>query len=35
MLLVWLVGFWGVQVPEEVAAAVTALLATGTAYLKR
>lgn len=35
VLLVWLVGFWGVQVPEEISAAVTVLLVAGTAYLKR
>jgi hypothetical protein len=35
VVLVWVVGMFGLEVPEEVAAAVTALLATGAAYLKR
>jgi hypothetical protein len=35
VILVWVAGMLGLEVPEEVAAAVTALLATGAAYLKR
>jgi hypothetical protein len=35
VILVWVAGMLGVDVPEEVAAAVTALLATGAAYVKR
>jgi hypothetical protein len=34
VLLLWLVSLFGLQVPPEVAAAVTALLAAGAAYLK-
>jgi hypothetical protein len=35
ILLVWVAGLLGLDVPPEVASAVTALLAAGTAYLKR
>lgn len=35
IVLVWLVGFLGVEVPPEVSSAVTLLLTAGTAYLKR
>lgn len=34
VLLVWIVGLLGLDVPEEVAAAVTAILATAAGYLK-
>lgn len=35
ILLVWVVGLFGLVVPPEVASAVTVLLAAGAAYLKR
>lgn len=35
VLLVWIAGLLGLDVPEEVAAAVTAILATAAGYLKR
>lgn len=35
VLLVWLAGLFGVEVPPEVASSVTVLLAAGAAYLKR
>lgn len=35
LVLVWMLGSFGVEVPAEVAAAITALLATGAGYLKR
>ena len=34
-VLVWAVGYAGVDVPPEVAAAVTTIIATGAGYLKR
>jgi hypothetical protein len=34
VLLLWLVSLFGLQVPPEVAAAVTVLLTAGAAYLK-
>lgn len=34
VVLVWLVSLFGLQVPPEVAAAVTVLLGVGAAYLK-
>lgn len=34
IVAVWAVGLLGVDVPPEVAAAVTTLLATGAGYLK-
>lgn len=35
VILVWVAGLLGLDVPAEVAAAVTVLLSTGAAYLKR
>lgn len=35
VLLVWIAGTLGLDVPPEVASAVTVLLSAGTAYLKR
>lgn len=35
VLLVWVVGLLGLDVPSEVASAVTVLLSAGAAYLKR
>lgn len=35
VLLVWIARLFGLDVPPEVASAVTVLLAAGTAYLKR
>lgn len=35
LLLVWVVGLFGVVVPPEVAAAATVLLTVGAGYLKR
>jgi hypothetical protein len=35
IILVWLAGLFGLEVPPEVAAAVTVVLGAGTAYLKR
>lgn len=34
-VLVWIVGLLGLDVPPEVASAVTVLLAAGAGYLKR
>lgn len=35
IVLVWIVGMFGVDVPALVASAVTVLLTAGAAYLKR
>lgn len=35
IVLVWIVGMFGVDVPPLVASAVTVLLTAGTGYLKR
>lgn len=34
VVLVWIVGLFGLAVPPEVASAVTVLLAAGAAYVK-
>ena len=35
VLLVWIAGLFGLEVPPEVAAAATVLLTAGAGYLKR
>lgn len=35
LVLVWILGSFGVEVPPEVAAALTALIATAAGWLKR
>lgn len=35
VVIVWLLGQFGVDVPPEVASALTVLLGSGAAYLKR
>lgn len=35
VLLVWLAGLAGLDIPAEVAAAITTLISTGAAYLKK
>ena len=35
VVLVWAAGLFGVEVPPEVASAVTVLISTGAAYIKR
>ena len=34
ILLVWIVGLFGLEVPAEVASAFTTLVATGAGYIK-
>jgi hypothetical protein len=34
VILVWLAGMFGLEMPPEVAAALTVLLGTGAAYLR-
>lgn len=34
VVLVWVAGMFGVEVPPEVASAVTVLISTGAGYLK-